>query len=267
MGRTLVHAACMLAVLTGSATRASAQGTELTIFGGLAFPFYDERLILTPSTPNIPGVVVTVAGSPVLQADGGPVFGAALALELGVIGIEGRVDVTKVSLDFSGVRYDLRGTAPPFDGFSASLVAAAGRFDADRIPLLSLNARIRTPGPVSFVASGGLSYLPDMRVAGAVPLVVEASGVTIPSLDATLTLRATPEQAGHRIGINGGAGVRLGGRAALVAEVRAFYFRDYRLRFATANGPLLLDELLQDVAPVRFTPVFVNAQAGLTIRF
>jgi hypothetical protein len=266
--RTLVLATSVMLALLGTAQRASGQGLDLTIFAGRAFPIYDERLTLRPSSPSLPGVDVTVAGSPVLRADGGPVFGAALAFELGIFGIEGRLDATEVGLEFTGARYDLRGTAPPFQDLTASIIASEGRFDADRISLLSLNARIRTPGPVGVVVSGGVSYLPDISITGSVPLAVQVPGLpTLPGFDAGLTLRATPGQAEHRFGINGGGGLRVGGRVALIAEARAFYFREYELRFASANGPELLDDLLAGLAPIRFRPVFVNAQVGLAFRF
>ena len=46
-----------------------------------------------------------------------------------------------------------------------------------------------------------------------------------------------------------------------------FYFREYELRFAAEDGFEILDELLEGLAPVRFHPVFVNAQAGVTFKF
>ncbi len=67
--------------------------------------------------------------------------------------------------------------------------------------------------------------------------------------------------------MNGGAGLRIGGRVALIGEVRVFYFREYELRFAAEDGFQILDELLDGLAPVRFHPVFVNAQAGVTFKF
>jgi hypothetical protein len=267
MQRLLVLAACAAAVL-GPARSSAAQGLDLTVFAGRAFPIYDERLVLRAGAPSIPGVEVTTQGTPELRAAGGAVYGAALAFELGIVGIEGRLDSTRVGLDFTGARYDLRGIEPPFDGLTASLIADAGRFDADRVHLLSLNARLRTPGPLGLVASGGVSYLPDIRVTGTLPLAVQAPALPIvPGLDARLTLRATPGQAEHRFGLNGGLGVRAGGRIGLVAEARAFYFREYELRFGTETGPDLIDDLLANVAPVRFRPLFVNAQAGLVFRF
>jgi hypothetical protein len=67
--------------------------------------------------------------------------------------------------------------------------------------------------------------------------------------------------------VNGGIGLRVGGRVGLVGEVRGFYFREYELRFATLNGPELLDDLLAEADPVRFEPVFINAQVGVSFRF
>jgi hypothetical protein len=260
-------AACALIVLVGSG-RAAAQSVDLTLFLGRAFPTYDERLTLRPPTPTVPGVDVSVVGSLLVKADGGPVFGGALAFEWGILGVEGRLDATDVGLDLTGARYDLRGSQPPFEGLTARITVSDGRFDADRIMLLSANARIRSPGPVALVVSGGLSYLPDITVTGSVPLRVEFSGIpTPPDFDPKLTLRAVPGQSEHRWGVNGGAGLRVGGSVALMGEVRFFYFREHELRFGAENDVGILDELLARLAPVRFDLVFVNAQAGVTFRF
>ena len=71
-----------------------------------------------------------------------------------------------------------------------------------------------------------------------------------------------------RWGVNGGAEPpAIGGRVALMGEVRVFYFRDYELSFDAENGPPILDQWLDSLAPVQFDPVFVNVQAGVTFRF
>ncbi len=256
----------LLALLAGTMS-ASAQSVDVTVFAGVAYPVYDERLVLRPGGPSIPGVDVTVAESPVLRGDGGGVFGAAIGVGFGLLALEGRLDSIGAGIDFSGARYDLRGNAFPFQGIAASIIAEEGRFDADRISVLSINGRFRTPGPIALVASGGLSYLPDISVSGSVPLRIVAPDLPPLGFDAGLTLRATPGGSKHRFGINGGAGVRIGGRIALVAEARAFYFREYELRFGTTDGPALLDELLNEADPIRFEPVFINAQVGLSFRF
>lgn len=264
--RLLVAAVHAVLLVSGSATHVWAQSLDATIFGGLAFPLYDERFGVR--TPSFPGVEVSVPGSPDIKADGGGVFGAALGVSVGIFAIEGRVDATQVGLEFSGARYNLRGTGFPFDGLTASIILAPGRFDADRIPLMSINGRITTPGPIAVFVSGGLSYLPDIKISGSIPLAVEAPGIAgLPEFGSTLRLRASPGQSGGRTGVNGGAGLRVGGRVALIAEVRGFYFGEYELRFSSEEGDDLIDELLAAAAPVSFRPVFVNAQVGITFRF
>jgi hypothetical protein len=216
---TVTRAVCAVSLLLGSGERAEAQGFDLTFFVGRAFPTYDERLTLRPSTPALPGVDISVQGSPLIEADGGPVFGGALAFEFGVLGIEGRLDATDVGLAITGARYNLRGTRPPLDGLTASITVSDGQLDADRIPLLSVNARIRTPGSVALVASGGLTYLSSISVTGSIPVRLEIPGVPLPpSFAPRLTLRAVPGQSEHRWGVNGGAGLRIGGRVALMGE-------------------------------------------------
>jgi hypothetical protein len=255
-------------MLTGICGRATAQGFDVAFFVGQAFPIYDERLTLRPPSPTVPGADVTVVGSPLIKADGGPVFGGVFAFEFGILGIEGRLDATKVGLEVTGARYNFRATQPPFDGLTASITVSDGRFDSDRIGLLSMNARIRTPGPVALVLSGGVSYLPDFSVTGSIPLRLEVPGIALPPMfDPMLTLRAVPSQSKHRWGVNGGAGLRIGERVALIGDVRVFYFREYELRFEAENGPEILDEVLARLAPLRFNPIFLNVQAGVTFRF
>jgi hypothetical protein len=265
---TIMRTCCVVIFLLASTQRAAAQGFDFTVFVGRAFPIYDERLTLRPSTPTVPGVDISTVGQPVIEADGGPVFGGALGFEVGILGIEGRLDATDVGLEFTGARYTLRGTEPPFEGLAAIVTISDGRFDADRIPLWSVNARIRTPGPIALVVSGGLSYLSSITVTGSIPLRVEVPGIpTPPGFDPKLTLRAVPGQSEHRWGVNGGAGLRIGGRVALMGEMRVFYFREYDLRFEAENGGDVFDELVSRLAITRFEPVFINAQVGVTFRF
>ena len=269
MDRTLALLLAVAVALLATSPSASAQGMDLTIFLGRAYPIYDERLTLRPSAPSLDGVEVGVAGTPEIRADGGPVFGGALAFELGIFGIEARLDATDVGLDLTGARYDLRATRAPFEGLTGSVTVGDGRLDADRLHLVSLNARLRTPGPVGLVVSGGLSYLPGVTVTGSVPLSVQIAGIpTLPGVQPRLRLRAAPGAPEHRYGVNGGAGLRIGGRrVALMGEVRVFYFREFELRFGVDGAPALVGEALDSVGPVRFEPVIVNAQAGLVFKF
>ena len=268
MHRTLAWCGC-LTIWLGWAPAALAQGGDITIFVGRAFPVYDERLTLRPSVPSIPGLDVTVVGDPEIRADGGLVFGGAMAFELGVLGIEGRLDATDLGFDVRGARYDLRATEPPFTGLTGSLTVGNGRLDADRLYLLSGNLRLRTPGPVGLVVSGGLSLLPDITISGSAPLSLQIGGISpLPGVEPRLRLRAAPGESEHRVGVNAGAGLRIGGGPiAVQAEVRAFYFREYELRFAADDAPEFVRLFLDSIAPVRFEPIIVNAQAGLVFRF
>jgi len=264
--RVLPLVAVLFGTLAGSA---AGQHVDATIFGGAAFPILDGELVVrAPAIPSLPGLEVTARGTPELKADGGSVFGAAIAFEVGVLAVEGRLDATSLGFDVNGARYDLRATNPSFQGLTGSVTIADGRFDVSRLNLLSLNLRVRTPGAIGLVASGGLSYLPDIDLAGSVPLEVRLNGLTVlPAADPRLRLTARSGESNHRWGVNAGAGLRLGGRIALMAEARVFYFRDYQLQFALEDGLLYLDELIASIESVSFEPVFVNAQAGIAFRF
>jgi hypothetical protein len=254
-------------LLTAFAVPAHAQGGDVTIFLGTAYPVYDERFTLRASTPALPGIEVTSPRPLELKADGGLAFGAALAFELGVLGIEGRLDVTDVGFDVAGTRYDLLRVVPPLEGARAAVTVSDGRLDADRLYLLSLNARLRTPGPIGLFVSGGLSLLPDINITGSVPVSAEFAGIPV-SLDARIRLTAVPGESTRRAGINGGVGLRIGGsRVAVMGEVRVFYFGDYDLRFQAEAAPSIVTDLLDSLEPISFRPVIVNAQAGLVFRF
>jgi hypothetical protein len=263
----VLSALTFLPVVAPSA--ATAQSVELTVFAGRAYPTFDDRLVLrAPSVPTLPDVEVTPVGTPELRTDGGPVFGASLALHAGIIGLEARLDMTDIGFDVTGARYDLRATAPPLEGLTGSVGIGDGRVDVERLNLLSLNLRLRTPGPVGFIASGGLSYLPDINVVGSVPITVQIAGLpVVPGVAPRLRLVAAPGQADHRWGVNAGAGIRLGGRVALIAEARVFYFRTYELRPGLEVPVAFLSELIDSIDPIRFEPIILNAQAGVTFRF
>jgi hypothetical protein len=258
----------LLALIVGHTT-ASAQGFDVTLFVGRAYPIYDERLTLRPGAPSAAGIDVTVTGTPEIRTDGGLVFGGALAFELGIVGIEGRLDATDVAFDVTGARYDLRATAPLFENVRGSITIDDGRLQAARMHLLSLNLRLRTPGPVGLVASGGMSYLPEITVTGSVPLTLQLPGfISVPGIEPRLRLEAVPGEPHHRFGVNGGIGLRAGGpRVAVMGEVRAFYFREFALRFGLDGAPAIANELVGTLETIRFEPIIVNAQAGIVLRF
>jgi hypothetical protein len=268
MRRTLLLAILFLLGVAGS-TPGFAQGLDVTLFAGRAYPVFDDRLTLRPGAPAAAGLDVTVVGAPEIRADGGLVFGGAAAFELGIVGIEGRLDATNVAFDVTGARYDLRGTVAPFEDVTGSITIGDGRLQASRMHLLSLNLRVRTPGAVGLQASGGLSYLPDVSVTGSVPLGLQLPGfISVPGVEPRLRLEAVPDEPANRIGGNVGVGLRAGGpRLALLAEVRGFFFRAYALRFGVDGAPGIANEIVRSIDTIRFEPVIVNAQAGLIFRF
>ena len=52
-----------------------------------------------------------------------------------------------------------------------------------------------------------------------------------------------------------------------MGEVRVFYFREHELQFDVENDLGILDALIANLDPVRFEPVFVNAQVGVVFKF
>jgi hypothetical protein len=264
MRQTSRIVAIVLALL--AAPQPAYAGWDLLLFFGRAFPRSDDRLTFPLPPPSVPGVEVTVAGTPRLETDGGPTFGGALAAEAGVIGFEGRFDAVQIGFDLTGAQYHLLGVEPPLTGLTATVVLPDGRFDIDRLKLWSFNLRIRTPGPVGLVASGGLTFLPEFEVSGSVPVTVQDGPVAGSS--AQLRLAVAPGESGSRRGVNAGAGLRIGGeRVALVAEGRVFYFREYELQILSEGDLPIFGDASTSFRPVQFRPLIVTAQAGLLFRF
>jgi hypothetical protein len=258
----------VIALLPLGTAESYAQRVDITAFVGHAYPVYGERLRFTPSLPVFPRVSVRESGPLEITSDGGAVFGGAVAVEFGIVAVEARFDAVDLAFSVTGTRYDLVATAPTTTTIG-SVGFASGRLDVERLNLRSLNVRLRTPGPVGLVASGGVSYLPGVTIEGRLPVTVEAPGILSPSsVNARVQLIATPGEREHRWGLNGGAGVRLGGdHLALLVEARLFYFRAFDLELAGVDGPDFLNAVVDGIPPVRFEPIIVNAHAGIVFRF
>ena len=257
-------------VVSGALSAASPAyaGWDLSVFGGASFPTYEQRFVVrVPTVPPLPGLVVQPSGDLTIDATGGSVFGAAICGEVGVLGIEGRFDSSGIELRTSGFAYALSVNAPLVPPISGTLSVAPGPLQTDRLTLLSLNLRLRTPGPVSLVASGGFSYLPDFAVTGSTPVQLTVGG--IPALDTTGTfrLRVAPTESSHRFGVNAGAGLRfkIAPRVSLFGEGRVFYFKEYELAI-DVDDPAL-QALAGAIEEPRFRPVVVNAVGGLVFSF
>jgi opacity protein-like surface antigen len=241
---------------------AFAQGGDVTVFGGYAYPRYSQtfRAGLTP-VPILPGVQLTPDRDFTLDATGGGVFGVAVAFEVaGVLGIEGRLDSTRIKLESSGVHYTLDG-----GGLGGSIAIGAGSLPIDRLNLLSLNLRLRTPGAVTFYVSGGFSYLPDFSVGGSLPLTVEVAGLPIAEIPVSFVV--APSDSSRRYGVNAGAGLRfpVAPRVSLVVDGRVFYFKEYELAADLPAVPGFED--LSPIGLVQFDPIFGNLVGGIAFRF
>lgn len=251
-------------VVALSPNGAWAQGGDVTFFGGYAYPTYSQQFVFdAPSVPSLPGVEIRPEGDLVLDAKGGPVFGAAAAFELGgFFAIEGRFDSTSIDLDSSGARYTVSGGI-----VNGAITIGEGPIKVDRLSILSLNLRLRTPGAVSLSASGGFSYLPKFAVGGSIPLRVEVGGSLLPDVEVPLRLVVAPTDSDHRFGVNGGVGlrVRVAPNASIVGELRGFYFKDYELVVETDDA--LLAGLVATFQTVRFDPILVNGVVGVAFSF
>ena len=253
-----------LAVFMLSPSHALAQGVDITIFGGYAYPTYSQQFVFdTPTVPSLPGIEIRPEGGLVLDAKGGPVFGVAAAFELGgFLGIEGRFDSTAIELDSSGARYDVGGL-----GLSGAITIGEGPIPVDRLNLVSLNLRFRTPGAVSFVLSGGFSYLPKFAVGGSIPLRIEIAGSVLPDTEIPLRFVVAPTDSEHRFGVNGGVGLRVkvAPSVSIVGEIRGFYFKQYELVVESSDP--ILGGLAGSFDTIRFDPIIVNGVAGVSFAF
>ncbi len=256
-------------VVAGALSAASPAyaGWDLSVFGGASFPTYEQRFVVRlPTVPPL-GVVIQPTGDLIIDAKGGSVFGAAICREVGVLGIEGRFDSTGIELRTSGFAYALSVSAPPLPPISGTLSVAPGPLQTDRLRLLSLNLRLRTPGPVSLVASGGFSYLPDFAVTGSTPVQLTIGGIPAFDTTGTFRLRLAPTESSHRFGVNAGAGLRfkIAPRLSLFGEGRVFYFKEYELSIEVDDPRL--QYLVSAIEEPRFRPVVVNAVGGLVFSF
>lgn len=260
--------ALALAVMVPTATLAG-QG-DVTLLGGLAFPTYAQQFTLTVPVSPLPGLEIRAEEDLTLDARGGAVFGGAVAFAFTpVIAIEGRLDSTALDLRSSGARYVFEPTSPLLSPLTGTVTIGSGTIAVDRLTLLSLNLRLRSPGPLGVYASGGLSYLPGFSVSGTIPVRVDIAGIpSLPGTDVGVRLLVAPTDSAHRFGVNAGAGIRIriAPSVSLVGEGRVFYFKEYELLVDETDIPFL-GEFLNTLGLVRFEPVVVNVVGGIAISF
>jgi opacity protein-like surface antigen len=258
---------------------------ELAGYVGPALPSYRQSFAYTPPlvVPGVTGLVVEQSGAFRLDADGGVAVGAGLALYFaGPLGLEARFDTADVTVDVDAADFRARvDLPPPLPDLGAELDLGSGRVDLERVRALSLNLKIRTPGPIRLAASGGASYLPSLRLSASQPIALGITGLgggtrlDVGTIDLRAEAAADEEDEG-RFGLNAGAGVQIafGESVALVAEGRYFVFQKRTLQWSRGSSralsPIeeaLLREVLTRLEPLEFTPTFFQATAGLAISF
>lgn len=267
--RALASAALLL---LAPATTLAGQ-VEISAWVGPSLPFYSQSFRYEPrAVPPQPGFGVEQAGEFRFDASGGLSFGAGVAWHFaGPIGVELRVDSGAIDVTQEGGRFGVTvrppAPLPPlvFD------VATEGTIALDRLLPISLDLRYRGGGRVGLVASAGVSYLPSFDFSVTQDLGIGAIGGL-----GGLALPTLPLEAGGQIdgfwGVNAGLGVRIRLTDAVSANVegRGFFFREREFEWEIDRFPISpeLGQLLrQQVAPIRFTPGFFQATAGLSLQF
>lgn len=270
-----------------AASRAGAEGWEITASAGKVFPFYNQAFEYDPGALAAPfaGATLEQRGVFMLDARGGLALNLALARDLGRhVALEARLDTADVSVRTIGARYRLRANLPaPLPPLSTDVDLGSGRIDLERLRPLSLDLKLHGGRRPRVAVSAGLSWLPGFRF-----VVNQAIGIGLPGLSGTrlgldvarvdLTAEALPSERGQgRLGGNAGMGIGmpLGGRVSLVLDGRYFRFQKQTLHWGReeSSGPLptvhesLVRQVEAKLRPVVFTPTFFHASLGLALRF
>jgi hypothetical protein len=263
----------VLALLLLSPAKGGAGQVEVSGWLGPSLPFYSQSFrYQPPPVPSLPGVSFEQVGEFRFDASGGLSFGAGVAWHpAGSFGVELRVDsgAIDVTQDGGQLRVTVHPPAPlpPL----AVDVQTTGTITISRLLPISLNVRYRGGGRVGFVASAGLSYLPslDFTIAQEVGIgaIGGVGGVELPTV---------PLEAGGQIdgfwGADVGLGlrIRLSERLSANVEGRGFFYGERELEWRIDQFPIspdLGEVLRQQLDPIRFTPGFFQATAGLSVRF
>jgi hypothetical protein len=257
---------------------------EISGFVGLSAPTYSQTFSYQPPPPpTVSGIRIDQRGDFELKATGGTAFGGAVAFfPVPAVGIEARLDTADMNLETQNASYVVGVSLPqPIGNVSTELDLPNAEVDLERPRPVSLNVRVRVPGTVSVGLSGGLSYLPSLKVRVVQPLAITSSlldlvGGRVDVGEVPVVATADPTVEGSRLGGNLGLGlaVEVGETVSLAVEARGFYFKEHRLTWSRAdNQPLnaveeiVVDEALRALPAVEFKPIFFNVTAGLTLRF
>ena len=262
---------------------AGAGELELTGYAGYTFPFYSQAFRYDPGpvTVPIPGVTVEQGGSFELKASGGAAFAGGLTFYVtDGFGFEVRYDHADITIETQSSSYDVRvGLPAPLDPVVATLTLTEGTVDLEGGRSLLAEPQAPDAGatsgspPPEARASWATSRPPCSRRSAS------ASGSSTTSRACSRSGPSRCEPSPRRVsswGGNLGLGLQIpiGEHAALVLEGRGFYFPKRTLTWEPVlDRPLsdieqaLLARVQERLQPVEFEPWWVQATAGLSIRF
>ena len=261
-----------------------AGGWELTLLAGWTAPTYEQTFQYRPDIvlPTFPGINIQQDGLFQLDARGGPAFGGSLAYYFtDNIAIEGRVDTVDFKIDTLAPRFTATVDLPgPFPPLGAELDLGTGKVEVDRLFPVSVNFKARTSGGARFIASGGLSYLPSLRLTARQSVGLGLTGLgdfgQIEIATIELQAEALPDEKDEgRFGFNVGAGVEidLGEHIALVGEARFFRFQKLTFHWSGTGESLspveelLLEQIEEELDPIELEPMYFQATGGIVVRF
>jgi hypothetical protein len=261
-----------------------AEGWELTLLAGWTAPTYEQTFQYRPdiSLPTLPGIDIQQEGVFQLDGRGGLAFGGSLAYYFtDNIAIEGRVDTVDFKIDTLAPRFTATVDLPePLPPLGAELDLGTGKVEVDRLYPLSVNLKARTSGGARFVASGGFSYLPRLRLTAGQSIGLGLTGlgdfgqIEIPTLE--IQAEALPDEKDEgRFGFNAGAGVEidLGESIAIVGEARFFRFQKVTFHWSGAGESvspledLLLEQIEAELDPIELEPMYFQVTGGIVLRF
>ena len=273
----------LLVAALAAAALAGAGEFELTGYAGYTFPFYSQTFKYDPGpvTVPIPGVTVEQGGSFELKASGGATFaGGATFYATDGFGFEVRYDHADITVETQSSAYNVRlGLPAPLDPVVAALTLTEGTVDLKAAAPFSLNLKLRTGGNVRLTVSGGASKLGDLEATvqqtvglGVIRFNLDENNIQIGTIDVKATGIAGASSWGGNLGL--GLQIPIGEHAALVLEGRGFYFPKRTLTWEpVVDRPLsdiekvLLARVQERLPPVELEPWWVQATAGLSIRF
>lgn len=277
-------------------TASAGTNVDLALYLGGSFPGYSQTFTYSPGPVSvpIPGVVITQNGAFTLEGSGGLVVSGGVTLYFGgILGIEGRYDTVRVSVNETAPSYDVSVTLPGVpQPVTASLDLGQGTVDVSTLKPWSLNLKLRTPGSgVRFFASGGVSHRPSFEFTLSQRIGLGVTGVNLITRQATissvgisgaLTPVASPDAGANTDGGASKWGGNLGGglqfsvskNITLIAEGRYFYFPSQKFEWTVSTDRTLssiertlLDATLTRVPQVEFKPQFFQVTGGITISF